>query len=226
MAIKGFDSRYWNGHLPTGYDFEFYIAKATQNSEFVSPEFRMQWESAAQLGLKQGMYHYWQKFADSKSQARWYKQISDEVGGPGYFPPILDIEDPRASKSLDTAHKAWDTLDEMEQLFGQEVMVYTANWWWQSWIEPFISSSHPFYSRVLWEADPPPPTRIAWPDNKIVIVQEVLDWNAPGFNAGIDVNVITDVNWYNGLGGEEPNPEPPPGEEIIILKPGLYRVEP
>ena len=220
--IKGFDSRYWNGHLPVGYDFDFYIAKATQNNAFVSPEFRSQWESAKQLGLNVGMYHYWQVWAPARGQADLYKRISDEVGGPGYFPPILDIEDPRSEKARSTADKAWDTLDAMEQMFGEEVVVYTANWWWQSWIEPFISDSHPFYDRKLWEADPPPPTRIAWPNDKIVIVQNVLDWNAPGFNAGIDVNVITDEDWYNGLGGVA---VPPDNDEYVVLKPGLYKVE-
>ncbi len=220
-AIKGFDSRYWNGHLPTGYDYEFYIAKATQDDLFVSPEFRGQWESAGQLGLKQGMYHYWRHFSGPQGQAGLYKSVSDDVGGPGYFPPILDIEDPRADKSLATAHKAWNCLDAMEQLFGEEVLVYTANWWWQSWIEPFISDSHPFYDRKLWEADPPPPTRIAWPDDKIVIIQEILDWHAPGFNAGIDQNIVNDEDWYNSLGGIQ---VPPPEDEPIILKPGLYKV--
>ena len=222
MSIKGFDSRYWDGHLPPGYDFKFYIAKATQDTVFVSPEFKGQWESAGRLGLNQGMYHYWRHFADPQGQAKNYKDVSDEVGGPGYFPPIVDVEDPRAAKSLATANHAWNTVEAVEQKFGEEAVIYTANWWWQSWIEPFIPDSHPFYTRKLWEADPPPPTRIAWPDDMIVMVQEILDWRAPGFNAGIDVNVITDLAWYNGLSGDEPSP--PPGEEPTVLQPGLYKV--
>ena len=98
----------------------------------------------------------------------------------------------------------------MEQLSGLEVMCYSAKWWWDYWAKPYVQSKHKFYDRLLWEADPGPdtPEPGEWTKEKLAMVQVRLDWNAPGFNARIDVDEISDEQYKKWL-GEEP-------EKVII----------
>ena len=43
--ILGFDSRFWNGVLPAGAPYKFYIAKCSEGT-WVSPDFANQYRAA------------------------------------------------------------------------------------------------------------------------------------------------------------------------------------
>ena len=134
------------------------------------------------------------------------------VGGYGKIPPVLDLEDTRAPGNLATVNHMWIQLQEMEQLAGEEVLCYTAQWIWARWA-PHVQSRHGFYNRMLWESDPEPDTREPgdWEKDKIALIQTRLDFNPGGFNAAIDESSVN-PDWWASLGLEEPAPPEPPSK--------------
>jgi GH25 family lysozyme M1 (1,4-beta-N-acetylmuramidase) len=198
---EGFDSRFWNGILPEGYDYHFYMAKATQG-EWTTSEFPIQYRAAEQLGLMRSPYCFYRYAEDAVKSAKWFHEAVIANGGYGKIPPVLDCEDTKAPRSLAMVNHMWIQLQEMEQRSGLEVMIYSAAWWWDAWAKPFVKDEHKFYDRLLWEADPPPdtPEPGEWTKEKLVMVQVRLDWHAPGFNAPIDVDQISDEQYIEWLG--------------------------
>lgn len=202
--IYGFDSRFWNGIMPEGYDFRFYMAKATQG-EWTSPDFPIQYRAAEQLGLMRSPFCFHRHANDALKSAKWFHNAVMANGGYGKIPPVLDCEDTKAHRNDGLAEHIWIQLQEMEQLAGLEVMIYTAAWYWDYFVKDYVKDHQKFYDRLLWEADPPPetPEPGEWTKDKLVMVQIQLGWNAPGFNTDIDVDEITDEQYKKWL-GEEP----------------------
>ena len=198
-----FDSRFWNGILPPeGRKYSGYIAKATQG-EWTTPEFPVQYRSAEQLyGDARGAYCFHRVSQDPVASARHYHQAVLSVGGYGKIPPVLDLEDTRAPANVQTVDHMWVQLQEMEQLAGEEVMCYTAQWIFARWAR-HIQSRHGFYDRMLWEADPEPDTREPgdWKKDKLALIQLKLDFNPGGFNAGIDESSVNPDWWAARMGG-------------------------
>ena len=96
-------------------------------------------------------------------------------------------------------------IQEIEQRFQQECMIYSAGWWWDRWAKPYVQDRHGFYDKMLWEADPPPPTPIGeWGEPDVKQVR--LDIMVPGYNAAIDENEATD-EWFNSYVAETPAPQ-------------------
>lgn len=190
-AVVGFDSRWWDGRLPsTTYaaSLKYYFTKATQGDDFTSAQFPLQWERAERLfGAARGAYAFHKYASNPTSAAVRYHNVVVTNGGYGGFPPILDLEDTRAPADARTPAHAWVQLQEMEQLSGREVLCYTAAWIFSRWA-PYVASDQRFYDRLLWEADPEPDTAEPglWPKSKLAMVQVRLDFNPGGFNAVID----------------------------------------
>ena len=219
--IYWFDSRWWNGILPPeGRKYSGYIAKATQG-EWTTPQFPVQYRSAEQLfGEARGAYCFHRTVYDPVASAKHYHQAILSVGGYGALPPILDLEDTRAPANLQSVDHMWTQLQEMEQLAGQEVLCYSAQWIWARWA-PYVQSRHGFYDRMLWESDPEPDTREPgdWTKDKLAIIQTRLDFNPGSFNAVIDENSVNTEWWARRVGDLYPTYKP------TILKQGLYLVE-
>lgn len=217
--IRILDSRYWNGVIPATPDYSWikgYIAKVSDGDYFTSPEFLGQYRAAEALfGDARSAWAFFKAVSDPKLAAKRYHDAMIAAGGYGKIPPIHDIEDRYAPKTKTTIEKAWIQHQEMEQLIGREVMVYSGGWFWDSWCAPFIPLTHPIYTRQLWEADPSPDTPIkGWPTGG-VMVQTVLDWYAPGFKATngdplrIDISDVSEAVFNAWMGtGSGPVPEP------------------
>ena len=196
-----FDSRHWNSILPPqGAKYQGYIAKATEGDNFTSPDFPKQYRAVQQLGLARAAWSFHRYASDPAAAARLYHQAINANGGYGELPPVFDAEDNRAPRSLSLVTHMWTQVQEMEQLAGREVLVYTAAWWWNSWAKPYTTASHPFYTRKLWEADPEPDTAEPgyWNKDDLVMIQTRLDFNPGGFNAVIDENVAK-RDWFESL---------------------------
>ena len=213
--IQILDARYWNGRIPPGYEYiKGYIAKATDGDYFTSPEFVMQYRAAEQLfGNARSAWSFFKGVSNPLSAAKRYHDAMVAAGGYGGIPPVLDIEDRYALKGKPTVDKAWVQLQEMEQLSGREVMVYSAGWYWDLWCAPFMPLTHPIYTRDLWEADPGPNTPITgWPSGGIM-TQTILDWRAPGFidtagNPGlIDLSDVDEAVFNSWVGPSAPPPD-------------------
>ena len=204
-SVVGFDSRFWNGVLPAGVPYKFYIAKCSEGT-WVSPDFANQYRAAQQGGLARSAWSYHRYASDAVASARAYHNAMLAAGGYGELPPVLDAEDMRAPVIAAMFDHIWVQLQEMEQLSGREVLVYTANWWWNRWCKPFSLPTEPMYTRKLWEADPEPDTTEPsyWDKSDLVLIQTRLDFNPGGFNAVIDEDVAK-REWFESLVGPLPD---------------------
>ena len=213
--IYWFDSRWWNGVLPPqGAKYSGYIAKATQG-EWTTRQFPIQYRAAEQLyGDARGAYCFHRTVYDPVASAKHYHRTMLDNGGYGKVPPILDLEDVRAPANVQSVDHMWVQLQEMEELTGQEVLCYSAQWIWARWA-PFVQSRHRFYDRMLWEADPEPDTREPgdWTKEKLAMIQLKLDFNPGGFNAVIDESSVNPDWWAERMGGDG---DPPPEEKVAI----------
>lgn len=196
--IQILDSRYWNGQIPAAPDYSYikgYIAKVNSGDYFTSPEFEMQYRAAERLfGAARSAWAFFKAVSDPKATALRYHNAVMAAGGYGGIPQVADLEDRYAPKGKATFDKAWELIQEMDQLAGRETMVYSAGWWWDSWCAPWVSLDHPIYDRLLWEADPGPDTPIkGWP-NGGDMVQTILDWYAPGFISTVGTALRIDIS--------------------------------
>lgn len=191
--ILGFDSRYWSGVLPQGYEYQFVFCKATEAAGFVAETFEDQWLTH----LKKGAYHFWRHNTDPVLQARHFYNTVYNTGYLGDLPPVVDFEDGNARRSQAMVRHIKETLFEVENLFGQKPMIYTAGWWWDQYVYPY-QGTQSFDDYELWVAhynqhvDEP---RVPQGFTHWEIWQYIGDWSAPGFNAGIDVNRAK-INWF------------------------------
>ena len=234
--VKGFDSRYWNGIMPPGYDYKYVGIKISGGVDFVPVEPQKQWRLAPDQGLKRLPFHYWRgknrvtyRGTDpkewGKKQAHHFFETKMKWSNDiGELPPCMDVEDKYSIKGLWVIDSMWAFLERTEQLWGKKPMIYTAGWWWNTWAAPYANyySTWSPYDYDLWEADPPPDTPCGeWEES--MITQVVLDWSAPGFNAKIDVN-HAQKEWYNKQVGE--SGEPPPNDITIkVIVPEGVKVD-
>lgn len=194
----GFDSRFWNGSLPEGATWDFVGLKATEG-DFRSAEFPVQFRASKALGLPRLAFTFFRARSNQVEAAKVFREHVAGAGDGLEFPPVVDIEDTKAPKTRATAEAAWVLVQEVEQQFGREAVIYTANWYWEAWrLHRWFAPDHPIYDRDLWESDPPPDTvapgewrrRIGQP----VMVQYVLDWYAEGYYGFNGRPVPIDVN--------------------------------
>ena len=200
--ITGFDSRYWNGVYPAGYDYDFVIIKATEAHNFTAqPQMKLQTEGAMRAGLRRGYYHFYRFWSDAKQQAKWFY---DNAPRDADLPPVIDLEDGQAPKGLQNVNKIKILCEEVEQLFGKRPMIYTAAWWWDPWVFPYLPATGWNYTaHDLWVANYTA-AAVPWLPRGFddwQMWQYIGDWAAPGFNAKIDVDRV-DEDWYKEVTGQ------------------------
>jgi lysozyme len=109
----------------------FIITKATQGTTIFDPEYEYYRDEAKSKGLPFGAYCYWQANTDPIKQAQYF---FDHVGDDIDLLPILDVEKYGNQNVLSQANAAqhiYDTLLEIERLFGRPAMIYTNRDSWQ-----------------------------------------------------------------------------------------------
>jgi GH25 family lysozyme M1 (1,4-beta-N-acetylmuramidase) len=196
---QGLDSRYFNGKRETAYPFEFIYSKLTDGDSGLANTCLVQTAWARRLEVPQGYYHFY-RYAlngariDPIRQAQWYFDNLSIM--PCQLPPVLDFEDRYAPKGPILVKHMDEFGSEIVRL-GLKPMIYTAPWWWDSWVKPWdgkFAKFHP-YDWDLWEADPPPntPSPGRWMDYEVV--QYKLDTGHEGFNASIDIDYAREL-WF------------------------------
>jgi hypothetical protein len=206
--VKGFDSRYTTT-IPENTEYKFAgikITEAVGGGPYSQP--LIQWKLAEERGLDRLPFHFW-RGANAQDpvehgieQAEHFYETYISHFGNAELPPCIDCEDVYATKGLRSLNDIISCLERTEELWGKEPLIYSAGWWWDSWIKPYSVSFHPIYDYPLWEADPPPDTPIGYWD-KSVIIQIKLDFAKPGFNASVDEDEA-DLTWYLSQLGTTP----------------------
>ena len=199
---QGFDSRWWNGIMPADCPYLFGYCKATEGNDFTSQQFGLQMLALQNYGKLKGAFMFHRQASDVIISVKRFYDVVRALDVPVELPNVADFEDIRATPGLKLVDHMWATVQEIEQKFQQECMIYSAGWWWDRWAKPYVQDRHEFYEKDLWEADPPPDTPCGeW--GEPVVRQVKLDIIVPGFNAALDENEATD-EWYKLYACDKP----------------------
>lgn len=175
---------------------QFAFIKATEGTGYINPHFRSDVISFINEKTPVGFYHYAKpsgNLEDARSQAQHFVKTTGIDKGVKSFPPVLDIEENEAGATSDEL-VAWTHafVDEVKELSGQDVMIYTYPTFWRT----DMGNSTEFNHLPLWIADynnssaPTMPLPGGWDD--WVFWQYTSEGMVDGSPRGID------VNFYNG----------------------------
>ncbi|NIR63987.1 MAG: hypothetical protein GWN76_08495 [candidate division Zixibacteria bacterium] len=157
-----------------------------------------------------------------KAQAdNFFNTIAEHFEGDyGELPPVIDLEHRRTGISGECRVKCYRALlDRTAELWNQAPMIYTAGWYWDTYVHPYVGDWKYWEEHELWEADPPPDTPIkGWVDGGVVLqvaLSSPLDgWKDPkGYQGKVDINETED-SWL----AKHWQPIPPPNCEEEVTK--------
>jgi len=134
----------WNQVYASGRVFAF--IKATEAWDYTDPLLATHTANAHAAGMLIGVYHFARPDLGrpGTEEANWFVSRAGAYMGPGYLPPVLDLE--RTAGGLGTwAH---DFCNRVYQLKGVRPLIYT-NW---SIANSHLNSSHTVWD--LWHANP------------------------------------------------------------------------
>lgn len=229
MNVLGCDVSTWQDadSTPQRMNFEktvqmgakFVFIKASQ-SIWLDQDFVYNWDAAGRAGLPRGAYHYFTWDKPAIEQARFFSGLLKQDCGE--LSPVLDYECRAGVPARASAiQRAKIFVEEVEQLLGKPMQVYTSNGFWGEY-----GSIHAFWAaRKLWLASygvitpkvPAPWTRWEF--------WQYTD-RGPGLAFGAE-SLQIDLNWWNGTQAEfdavyggnpdlPPGPSGPPTRTVII----------
>src|SRR5437588_6150581 len=93
--VKGVDVSHYDGAIDWGKvkaaSIDFAIIKATENINFIDPEFAANWKFAGMSHVVRGAYHFLRPEVDPVAQADYFlAALGPSL--PGDLPPSLDLE--------------------------------------------------------------------------------------------------------------------------------------
>lgn len=208
FSIKMIDARGWDGSAyPDSYGVSIVGIKLSEDDKFVPSNAKTCMDGAKAHGYDAVVFHFavaptssQDPFEWGKAQARHFYNTWKSVDNGVKVYPAIDIEE-MYSWTLEgvRAVQCYKTLvEETERLWGVAPLIYSARWYWETHITPYIGNWKPWEHNLLWEADPDPDTQEpgGWGKNTEVIVQYLLDAKIPGKSFNVDLNRV-DEDWYN-----------------------------
>lgn len=175
-----------------GQDFTF--VKATEGTGYVNPHFRSDVIDVMKEKTPVGFYHYAKPSSsteDAQEQAQSFVSKTGIDKGVKSLPPVLDIEENNGvGNSEDLINWTQAFVDEVKDLTGQDVMIYTYPSFWKNDMGNTTQFSH----LPLWIANyngstsPGTPLVGGWDD--WVFWQYSSDGIVDGYDKIIDVNVF------------------------------------
>lgn len=185
-----------NINLPSVIDGgqNFVFIKATEGTHYVNPYFRSDVIKAMDKNIPVGFYHYARpsdSTEDAREQARAFIAKTGIDQGVKSLPPVLDIEqsdDVTNSKDLINWTQAF--VDEVKDVTGQDVMIYTYPSFWKN----EMANTTQFNHLPLWIAHYNESTRPGTP-----LIGGWEDWTfwqysdkgiVDGHSAKLDVNLF------------------------------------
>jgi lysozyme len=127
---------------------DFAIIKATENVNFIDPQFAANWKGAGANGVLRGAYHFLRPEIDGAMQADYFL-ANGGTPGPGDLPPTLDLEVTDNLTAAQVASSALAFLQRVAQKTGRVPIVYTS----QSFFGGTLGSPSGFGGYTLWVAN-------------------------------------------------------------------------
>ncbi len=128
----------WNSVVNNGATFAY--VKATEGTSWTSGYFAQQYNGSYNAGLIRGAYHFARpNYSSGAAQADFFVSHGGGWSGDGQtLPPMLDIEYAPSGNicygmsQSDMVNWIWDFNNEVANLTGRWVTIYTSLNWWQT----------------------------------------------------------------------------------------------
>jgi GH25 family lysozyme M1 (1,4-beta-N-acetylmuramidase) len=126
---------------------QFAIARVSDGTGFLDPQFSSNWSGIKAAGMVRGVYQFFRPEDDAVAQANI---VIAGVGsiGVGDLPPVLDVEvtDGESSATIVAGMQAW--VSQIKAKLGVTPMIYTAPGFWDG-----ISGADGLGDTTLWVAN-------------------------------------------------------------------------
>ena len=150
-VTKGIDVSHYDSTIDWaavhGSGVAFAFMKATENTNFVDPEFATNWKNAGANGVIRGAYHFFRPEVDATAQADYFVQNAG-IPAAGDLSPTLDLEVTDNIAAATVASGALTFLARVQQKTGRTPIVYTSASFLSS-----IGSPAGFAAYTLWVAN-------------------------------------------------------------------------
>lgn len=152
VTVEGIDVSGWqpNTNWPpvkaSGREFAF--VKATENTGYVNPYFKQDWDGIKAAGMLRGAYHYFHADTDPIAQADHFLSTM----GPLEFndlPPVLDLEETMGQSNATITSRALAFLDHLEKNTGKTPIIYTGPYFFDT----YVNNHEAFTKYPLWVAN-------------------------------------------------------------------------
>lgn len=210
------DVSWYQGEMDWEKAAPLILAAGIKASQYMEDgQFRRNWEETERLGIPRFGYHYLVPGPTWREQARLFASLA--VGGE--LPPMLDVEEAGDCNQAEMAACIVRFCEEVDQLLGQEVGIYTSWGFWNG----AVGDTGKCWKRRLWVANYTGTDEPLIPDEWGKRDQSWLYWqwsskrNKRGKEFGARGSVDIDINRFNGteaefaaLLGGQPGPQPSP----------------
>jgi len=138
----------WSTVKAAGRVFGF--AKATEGTGFIDGSFAHNWPGMRNAGVLRGAYHFFRPSVDGAEQADYFVNQIDAQGGlaAGDLPPVADVEVSDNIGAATVIARLQAFLDRVQARTGRVPLIYTANFFWGSYLGNPNFSGYP-----LWVAN-------------------------------------------------------------------------
>lgn len=191
VTLDGIDVSYWQ--LDIDWDKvkaagKKYAIMRAANGLKGDTKFAYNWKRCHELGLRCGVYQYFQPDIDVIQQADLMLSIMGKLQ-PGDLPPVIDVEHKGNSTpaSLSAAVGKW--IDYVQAKTGRQPMIYTGGYFWEDNVKSTAFVDYPLWHAQYCSNCCP---NIAHPWKKWAFWQ----YSSTGKVSGINGNV--DLNHFNG----------------------------
>ena len=138
----------WSTVKAAGRVFAF--AKATEGTGFIDSSFAHNWPGMRNAGVLRGAYHFFRPGVDGATQGDYFVNQINAQGGlaAGDLPPVADVEVSDNMSAATVVARLHAFLDRVQARTGRVPLIYTANFFWGSYLGNPNFSGYP-----LWVAN-------------------------------------------------------------------------
>lgn len=205
----------------------FAIAKATEGSSYVDPQFKANWNGMKSVGIHvRGAYHFGHPNTDAVAQAGHFAATVGKLAA-GEF-AVLDIEAANGEPATSVAKWCNVFVSTVQSKLGLptgRVFVYTGAWFWNPQAGGGKLLPRSFFEHPLWVSGyvpTSPPMPIGW--SSWTLWQYTDKAKINGISSGVDCSrykgTQAELERLVGLGGGPPPPPPPPSPPAPPPSPG------